>query len=215
MFAFSLYSSIFCLAFGHTELTRKAQKGSFSQLTAAKLTKENPTGRSPGTTDANQLIAALTGPHCLAISTAAPSTAFTAAQAAAANGAAARAALVTARSTAHVETGAAGNIRLRRRRETVSRWINHGARGREAELAVGKLVLCRDLTLLLDSGIVVGGISGAPVEQGQRLLIHALHPFLLKYPGIHLPLRDVILDKTAVVTSPSLLSPHPPRSGDV
>jgi hypothetical protein len=31
----------------------------------------------------------------------------------------------------------------------------------------------------LNSGIVVGGISGAPVEQGQRLLIHALHPFML------------------------------------
>jgi hypothetical protein len=34
--------------------------------------------------------------------------------------------------------------------------------------------------LYLNRGIVVGGISGAPVEQGQRLLIHALHPFMLR-----------------------------------
>ncbi len=33
--------------------------------------------------------------------------------------------------------------------------------------------------MYLNSGIVVGGISGAPVEQGQRLLINALHPFML------------------------------------
>jgi len=39
-----------------------------------------------------------------------------------------------------------------RRRETVSRWSNDGARGRQAELAVGELVLCRNITLLLKKG---------------------------------------------------------------
>jgi hypothetical protein len=116
VFILCLLSARIHLLPGHSELTGKAQKGSFSQLTAAKLTKENPTGGRPGTTDANQLITALTGPDCLAISTAAPGTAFTAPQTAATHGATARAALMTARwSTAHVEAGAARNIGLRLR----------------------------------------------------------------------------------------------------
>ncbi len=41
--------------------------------------------------------------------------------------------------------------------------------------------------LYLDSGIVVGGIPGAPVEQGQRLLIHALHPFILNNQQTSMP----------------------------
>jgi hypothetical protein len=119
VFAFSLGYQCFILLSvirtRHIKLTRGTER-QFSQLTAAKLTKENPTSRRPRTTDANQLITALTGPYCLAISTAAPGTAFTAAQTAATHGAAARAALMTARwSTAHVETGAAGNIGLRLR----------------------------------------------------------------------------------------------------